>query len=125
MIFQGTVKENAEFAENSHISTEVFNSIFDNSDDISLDTFLETEGTNVSLGQKQCIVLLRLLALTSKPKIIILDEALSDLDEVRERKAIEKLKAQFADSIILFITHRKKSFELCKEVFEFKGAEQL
>lgn len=120
-IFQGTVKENIELSDTSHITEEVFNSIFDKSDDISLQTNLETEGTNISLGQKQRIVLLRLLALQVEPKIIILDEALSGLDEKRETAAIELLKKTFKKTIILFVTHRKKSFNLCDKIFEFKA----
>ncbi|QOW61361.1 ABC transporter transmembrane domain-containing protein [Treponema pedis] len=118
-IFQGTVKENIELSDSSNITEEVFNSIFDKSDDISLQTNLETEGANISLGQRQRIVLLRLLALEEEPKIIILDEALSGLDEKRETSAIELLKKLFKNTIILFVTHRKKSFDLCDAVFEF------
>lgn len=121
VIFKGTVKENVEFSENSKITNEVFEFIFDASDDVSLDTKLETGGKNISLGQKQRVVLLRLFALKNKPKIIILDEALSGVDEQRERAIIEKLKQEFSDSIVLYITHRKKSFELCDKVFEFQA----
>lgn len=120
IIFQGTVKENAELTEDAHITKEVFDSIFDESDNLSLETNLETEGTNISLGQKQRVVLLRFFALKEEPKIIILDEALSGLDEVRETQSIEALRKAFPHSIILFITHRKKSFALCDKVFEFK-----
>lgn len=122
-IFQGTVKENIELASTSHITEEIFNLIFDNTDNISLQTQLETGGANISLGQKQRIVLLRLLALQEEPKIIILDEALSGLDEQRELASIEVLKKTFKNTIILFVTHRKKSFELCDEVFEFTALE--
>ena len=120
IIFQGTVKENAELTEDAHITKEVFDSIFDESDNLSLETNLETEGTNISLGQKQRVVLLRFFALKEEPKIIILDEALSGLDEIRETQSIEALRKAFPHSIILFITHRKKSFALCDKVFEFK-----
>ena len=122
-IFQGTVKENIELASTSHITEEIFNLIFDNTDNISLQTQLETGGANISLGQKQRIVLLRLLALQEEPKIIILDEALSGLDEQRELASIEILKKTFKNTIILFVTHRKKSFELCDKVFEFTALE--
>lgn len=69
------------------------------------DTVIGSEGVNLSGGQRQRIGLAR--AIYDTPRLIILDEPNSNLDEVGERalaQAIQELKATGAT--IFIITHR-------------------
>lgn len=69
------------------------------------DTVIGSEGVNLSGGQRQRVGLAR--AIYDTPRLIILDEPNSNLDEVGERalaQAITQLKA--AGSTIFIITHR-------------------
>ena len=65
---------------------------------------LDDEGTNFSSGQRQKIALIR--ALIKKPKILILDEATSNIDLSSEKKIIENILKEYPDIIIIATTHR-------------------
>ena len=58
----------------------------------------------ISEGQKQRIAIAR--AIIKKPKILILDEAMSSLDSETEGKIINNIKCEFKDSVIIVVSHR-------------------
>ncbi len=69
-----------------------------------LNTVIGERGIQLSMGQRQRIVIARILA--RKPKILIMDEATSALDnesEVKIQKVIENLKGKIT---VLVIAHR-------------------
>ena len=70
-------------------------------------------GESLSSGQLQRINLLRIFAKGNDQKLIILDEAISGVEEERESKILNLLKASFTQSIIILVTHRKSSESLC------------
>lgn len=112
-IFEGSIKENIELSPKLKLNTEAFDFLFEHSENITPDTVLSAEGQNISLGQKQRVIMLRLFSLIEKPPVIILDEALSGTDEKREQLILQELKKHFTDSKILFVTHRTNSFAVC------------
>lgn len=67
---------------------------------------IDNSFTNISGGEKQRIVLAR--ALLKCGKIIVLDEALSEVDFFMERKIIKNLNKAFPDKTIIYITHKKQ-----------------
>ncbi|MBE3519096.1 MAG: ABC transporter ATP-binding protein [Firmicutes bacterium] len=69
-----------------------------------LDTVLGDKGHGLSLGQQQRVGLAR--ALVGKPKILILDEALSGLDARLANDVLTRLKAFQRDGIMVLATHR-------------------
>jgi ATP-binding cassette, subfamily C, bacterial EexD len=75
------------------------------------DTVIETGGGLLSPGQRQRIGLAR--AMYNRPKLVILDEPNSNLDEVGERAlngAIKTLKA--AGSTVVLVSHRQGALPL-------------
>lgn len=68
-----------------------------------LQTQLLSEGRNISLGQRQRILLAR--SIISKPQLLILDEAFGGIDEMTKLKIIDKLFDKDRPWTVLNITH--------------------
>ncbi|KAK6464913.1 P-loop containing nucleoside triphosphate hydrolase protein [Scheffersomyces coipomensis] len=72
-----------------------------------LDQFVEDEGANFSLGERQLIAFAR--ALVRETKILILDEATSSVDYETDSKIQKTIATEFKDCTILCIAHRLKT----------------
>ena len=79
-----------------------------------IDTLVGPEGVKLSGGEKQRICLAR--ALLTKPEILVLDEATSNLDVITERKVYEELQKLPKAITIIAITHRISSMYLFDRV---------
>ncbi|WP_420860354.1 ABC transporter ATP-binding protein [Algirhabdus cladophorae] len=79
-----------------------------------LDTAVGPNGKGLSGGQKQRVGIAR--ALAKKAKIYIFDEATSALDGENERKILETLVREMADTTILFVTHRPSTLDYVNKV---------
>ena len=77
-----------------------------------LDKNIMATGEPLSLGERQRIQLLR--TLIEKPKVLILDEALSGIDEHLEKNIISYLLLDNSIEILIYIGHRK----LIQDLFE-------
>ncbi|MBI4722558.1 MAG: ABC transporter ATP-binding protein [Candidatus Stahlbacteria bacterium] len=64
-------------------------------------------GITLSGGQRQRIAIAR--AIITKPKIIILDNALSSIDTEKEVEIIQNLQNEFSHCILIIISHRIRS----------------
>ncbi len=67
-------------------------------------TVIGERGVNLSGGQKQRTAISR--ALLRKPKILILDDALSSVDTDTEKKIISSLRANYFHQTTIMISHR-------------------
>ena len=119
-IMAGTVKENL-FLEADSFDDEYIYDILKNigleevinSFPLGLDTVIAAGGINLSSGQKQKINLAR--ALLRKPKILILDEAMSNLDQSSKRKILEYIRDTLPKSLRIYIAHDEKSLDFVDE----------
>jgi len=78
-------------------------------------------GEKFSGGQCQRLGIAR--ALYKNPKILILDEATSSLDEKTENFILKKLFDEVIDKTILTISHRNSSLRFCDKVIEIKDSQ--
>ncbi len=79
-----------------------------NSKSNRLETIVYDSGYNFSGGERQRIILARSLA--QKPKILILDESLSEVEEEREERIIKRIDEYMKNTTIIYISHRNKDY---------------
>lgn len=111
MLFSGTIKDNIVL--NREVSMEEFMKVANicgleeivANKAMRYDTFVDADGCSLSGGERQRVILAR--ALLKKFNILILDEALSEVDLKLEEKIIRNMKKAFKGKTIIYITHKK------------------
>ncbi|KAG6832807.1 hypothetical protein H0H92_009426 [Tricholoma furcatifolium] len=73
----------------------------------TLDSVIEDEGGNLSIGQRSLVSLAR--ALVKDAKVIILDEATASVDYETDRNIQDTIANEFKDKTILCIAHRLRT----------------
>ena len=74
----------------------------------TLDSPIEVEGSNLSIGQRSLVSLAR--ALVKDSKILILDEATASVDCETDRKIQDTITTEFHDRTILCIARTSSTF---------------
>lgn len=122
-LIQGTVRDNFEIGPNdiqSHDDTYIkaltdakmeFIFSFPN---LGLDTMVGENGTKLSGGQRQRLGIAR--ALTTSPRLIVLDEATSSLDSETESELSGSIQALKGSSTIIMIAHRLSTIRQANKV---------
>lgn len=77
-------------------------------------TEIGNDGTQVSMGQRQRILLAR--AVYKKPSYLLLDEATSSLDANNERKIMDNLNAFFTGRTVIVIAHRLSTVQHADQI---------
>lgn len=87
---------------------------------VGYNLLIEENGFNISGGEKQRIVLAR--SLLSKANIILLDEALSEVDSNLERIILKQL-LKLKNRTIIFVTHRLDNIDLFSKILKIENKE--
>ena len=83
------------------------------------DTIIGEGGVTLSGGQKQRIALAR--ALIRKPKLLILDDALSNVDSDTEIKILDYIKIKLVDTAIVLTSNRLSVLSFCNQIYVLKA----
>ncbi|RKQ32648.1 ABC transporter ATP-binding protein [Oceanobacillus halophilus] len=115
-LFQGTIRENIRYGKLDASDEDVVLAAKDaNAHELIMklsdgyDTILDQEGSGISQGQKQLLTIAR--ALLKEPKILILDEATSNIDTITELKIQEALKHLMQGRTSFVIAHRLNTIQ--------------
>lgn len=79
------------------------------------DSVIGENACKISEGQKQRVAIAR--ALIKKPKILILDEALSSVDSDTEDRIIDSIKREFKETTLIIVSHRLSTVKKMELVY--------
>lgn len=120
VLFRGTIRQNLDpfHTRSDHtlyqalltagcVSAAQIHSGSVSSSKFALDAFVDDNGVNFSLGERQVLALCR--ALVKDTRILVLDEATSSVDYETDARIQHTISHQFQDCTILCIAHRLKT----------------
>ncbi len=120
-LFQGTIYQNIAYGKRNATVLEIHAAaklagVTDFLDRISdgLQTQVGDMGKNLSAGQRQRVALAR--AVIDEPKILILDEATSQMDGHNEQLIHDRLRPFIKNRTTIIISHRSSSLELADRI---------
>ena len=128
-LFRGTIKDNISLGLNS-TEDEISDAIrkagleeFVKRLEGDVSSRLIDNATNISLGERQRLMLARMFL--KKPRLILLDEATSNLDLELEDKILKNLIENLPYSTVIMVTHRApKNFPFDKK-FELRDGKLI
>ena len=120
-IFDGTIAENIAYGKENATMEEIVkvakfvgcDTFIDTLPD-GYDTFISEENSSLSVGEKQLLVLSR--TILANPKILILDEATSQMDTRTEAMVTRAMEKLMKDRTTFIIAHR---------LFTIKNADKI
>jgi len=117
-LFEGSVRENLRL-DDSIRDEEIWKTLEICGIDFvsSLDDAIDERGSNLSEGQRQRLALAR--ALLRKPKVLILDEALSGVDSKTEGKILHNLRS--LDITVIIVSHRLSAIMSADRIIVLHG----
>ncbi len=120
-LYEGTIRENILFPRPDATEKELLEAVngayvneFTDRFDDGLDTLIGERGVKLSGGQRQRISIAR--ALLAKPKIVILDEATSNLDTQSEVFIQKSLAVLMQDRTTFVIAHRLSTIQKADQI---------
>lgn len=120
-LFEGTIRDNILFPRPDASEAQLQRAVkagyvdeFTNRFDDGLDTLIGERGVKLSGGQRQRIAIAR--AILANPKIIILDEATSNLDTESEGLIQKSLSELVKDRTTIVIAHRLSTIKKADQI---------
>ena len=127
-LYEGTIRENIQFGNPEATNTELENAVkaahvveFTDRFESGLDTLIGERGVKLSGGQRQRVAIAR--ALLANPKILILDEATSNLDTESEHFIQESFSKLMKGRTTIVIAHRLSTIQKADQILVIEAGE--
>lgn len=127
-LFSGTILDNIKYGNNDISLDEIKKSTellgmtdFIQSLENGYDTVIGQRGSDLSMGQRQLLSILR--ALVADTQYLILDEATSSIDSYTERKIQKALDVLLSDRTSITIAHRLATVRKCDKIIVLNAGE--
>ena len=127
-LFEGTIRENILFSKPGASEDELFQAVkaahvseFTDRFEKGIDTLIGERGVKLSGGQRQRIAIAR--AILANPRILILDEATSNLDTESEAYIQESLKTLMHGRTTFVIAHRLSTIRQADQILVIENGE--
>jgi len=127
-LYEGTIRENILFPRPDASEEELMAAVkgayvneFTDRFDEGLETVIGERGVKLSGGQKQRISIAR--ALLADPKVIILDEATSNLDTESETFIQKSLQSLMNERTTFVIAHRLSTIQQADQILVIENGE--
>ena len=124
-LFSDTIAHNINWGSRDEEADAVIEAsriamLYDDVEDFpdGFETMLGEKGINLSGGQKQRACIAR--AIAWKPRLLVLDDALSAVDTDTEARIFEALLQKLPDTTILLISHRISTVKNCDRIVVLK-----
>lgn len=112
IVFKGTLRDNLDLL-NNYNDEQLWESLekvclkekFEHEN--GLETEIKEGGDNLSAGEKQLLCIAR--AILAKNKIILIDEATSNIDPKTEQTILDTIHESFKECTVITIAHRLKT----------------
>ena len=125
-LFSGTIRENVAFGRPHATEGEIIDACriahvdeFAHKLKDGYETIVGERGIKLSLGQRQRVAIAR--AILANPRILILDEATSNLDSVSEAVIQEALSFLLCDRTTFVIAHRLSTIHRADQILVING----
>lgn len=127
-LFSGNIKSNINLDDDTITDKEIFEAC----DEVCLTPIINRmsnglneevleRGNNLSLGERQLISFARTVA--HKPKLIILDEATSNIDTQTETVIKDSLERIINNNTMIMVAHRLSTIQHANKIFVFQNGE--
>jgi len=120
-LFEGSIRENILFSNSTAIEEELLHAVaaayvneFTDRFEEGLDTLIGERGVKLSGGQRQRIAIAR--AILANPRVLILDEATSNLDTISETYIQKSLDQLMKDRTTFVIAHRLSTIRKADQI---------
>jgi len=127
-LFEGSIRENILFPRPNSSEEELLKAVkaahvseFTDRFELGLDTVIGERGVKLSGGQRQRVAIAR--AILANPRILILDEATSNLDTESESYIQESLKSLMKGRTTFVIAHRLSTIRQADQILVIEQGE--
>jgi ATP-binding cassette subfamily C protein LapB len=127
-LFSGSIRENIQMGHNEYDDEHILKICkiagvddFIGTNPKGYDLEIRERGVGLSGGQRQTINLAR--SLLHDPKVLLLDEPTSSMDQGTEKKVVESLKEISLEKTMIIVTHRNPILSIVDRVFVLENGQ--